>query len=497
MPALCIDDRVAKIALTKPPASAPLTLRRPSPLRPTPRLLRAPRGWGSLSMLFEDWRDQVVAIARRRLPKPEEPLQWYQTALADIFWLMESAPDETQAYEAIDEAALQADAEVRAMALDGAAPAAWDPNPTGSAEELMLSLAVEARALDSALWDFRDKAAPDDPDTAYRVDHEREVYLIPRLRYPGRRRPPRNREPFTRRGLLHHRIFPRELGGATVRLVQAPRTHSWEDEIVVGGALFKDLTLHPKPVGERRFLVDRVICEDQEAQLDDHLEHCVRGDPCTAVVWPELTLAPALQAKVATYLKDLAQDRAAKRPGLALLGSWHEQDDGKFRNVTHIYSGYGTQLASYAKMRRFSYLGREEAIEIGRDLPIVLIDDMLVAFGICKDFCDRHREYPYQKLDIDLVLVPSFGSAATMNHHLVTAAQIRVQYGAFAFVAQQALKLPVGGQGWIAGLLDDPADYTARDVVKPEGFETFSRATRWERDAASSAPNDGRADETH
>jgi hypothetical protein len=448
-------------------------------------------------MLFEDWRDQVVAVAGQRLPKPDEPLHWYENALADIFWLMEAAPDEAQAYEEIDEDDLKAAADLRAEVLDSAAPAAWSPSPTGSPDELMFSVAVEARALDSALWEFRDKGAPDDPDADYRVGHRREVYLVPRLTYPGRRRPPRNGEPFTRRGLLHHRIFPREMGGATVHLVQAPRTHSWEDAIVVGGALFKDLTLHPKLIGDRKFLVDQVICEDQEKQLDAHLEQCVRGEPCTAVVWPELTLAPDLQSRAASYLKDLVADRAARRPGLAVLGSWHEEASGKFRNVTHIYSGYGTRLASYAKMRRFRFKGRDEAIEIGRNLPIVLMDDMLVAFGICKDFCDRHRHYPYQQLDIDLVLVPSFGSAKTMNHHLVTAAQIRVQYGAFAFVAQQALKLPVGGQGWIAGLLDEPEDYSARDLVRREGFETFFATTRWEPDAASSASDDGRADETH
>jgi len=451
--------------------------RRALRLKPAFNPIGSPRLGGPDGMLFGEWRERVVATAARRPPKPAEPLQWYQLALADIYWLMEAAPDEAAAFEAIPEPSLQALAEERAWALEEHAPPPWTPPPLGAPAELMLSIAVEARALDDALWTFRDKGAPDDPDLAFRVPHAREIYLVPRKRYPGRSGP-KTRQPFTRRGLLHHRVFPREIGGAIVKLVEAPRTHHWGDGIRMGGALFENLALHPSPVGENGFLIDSVRCDDLDLQFQQHLDACVRGEPCVAALWPELTIPPRLRDTGAAFLRGLARDASAKRPGVAVFGTWHEHDGTAARNVARIFSGYGDELASYAKMRKFAYEGREEAIEIGRDLPIVIVDDLLLGFGICKDFCDRNRDFPYQDLDLDLVLVPSFGSATTMNHHLITAAQIRVQYGAYAFIAQQAAKKPPKGQGWVAGLLDKPEDYKATDIVKSSGFETYADPAR-------------------
>jgi hypothetical protein len=396
----------------------------------------------------------------------------------DIYWLMEAAPDEAQAYDCLDETLIEDAAKVRGEQLGTTEGGVWSPPPEGSPEELMFSIAVEARALDVTLWHERGRGAPDDPDKDYRVDGEHPVFLIPRIAFDRPGKPPYTFQTFRRRGLLHHRIFPCEIGGAAVSLVAVPRTQSWRDEIVVGSGLFKDLTLKTEPVGASRFLVTDVTCPDQETQFRDHVERSVAETRCLAVIWPELTLTPAAQEPAVKFYKDLSKVPDAKTPSIVIMGSWHEAVGDKHQNVARVYSGYGVELVRYAKMRKFTYKGREEAIEMGRGLPILMVDDLLVALGICKDFCDRNRN-SYRKLDVDLVLVPSFGAPKTMNHHILTATELQVQYGALTFVAQQASEKPPTGQGWIADMIVDPVDIKASDLVKPEGFQTYFRPMGW------------------
>jgi len=84
-------------------------------------------------------------------------------------------------------------------------------------------------------------------------------------------------------------------------------------------------------------------------------------------------------------------------------------------------------------------LGREQ-IEGAFTIPVLWTDRHLIAFGICKDFCAiDSTATPYEKLGVDLVVVPSMGEKSTMEAHLTVAKILHVA-GGRAFVVQQDTK---------------------------------------------------------
>ncbi len=286
--------------------------------------------------------------------------------------------------------------------------------------------------------------------TTVRVDHgpvastddwlcdDGEAWVVPRRR--ARKTQRRTGQPYSRRGLVYHRILPRQVMGYPLRLV-VQDTLSGPDaaaaDVRFGAALFEGLELVLQSV-EGGFVATGVSCPGQEQAVTRQIASAY-GDRCLGVVWPELAVTPALRVMLGERLRERALDPdPAMDLQLVVAGSWHEQRDGEVVNVTTILDGYGRVTLEHRKL--VAYVDRElgpEAIALGREISVLVTGEHLLAFGICRDFCDVGVDLPYPLLDVDFVLVPSMGGEATMRGHCATAQTMRVRYGALTFVVQQ------------------------------------------------------------
>jgi len=127
---------------------------------------------------------------------------------------------------------------------------------------------------------------------------------------------------------------------------------------------------------------------------------------------------------------------------LVIAGSWHDQENGIYFNIATAYDGFGTELARHRKIFRYfdNKSGKAEGVGLGKSLTLLVFDDLMVALGICRDFCERidPNPNPFAGLDADLFLIPSMGNKTTMKGHMETAREIALKYRASAFVAQQS-----------------------------------------------------------
>jgi hypothetical protein len=244
--------------------------------------------------------------------------------------------------------------------------------------------------------------------------------------------------------------------------------------ITVGAALFANLAIRTEGDASDGFVIAEVTCDDPEGTVALQVEASI-DDGCFGVIWPELTVPPTLRKYIADLLKERALDADPKpAPDVLVAGTWHENQDGKVTNLATVFDGYGETKLVYQKLIPFSTneLGSEK-ITRGTQLPILVTDSHLIAFAICRDYCDLGLKLPYPELDVDFVFVPSMGDEKTMSGHQVTAKRIQVLYGARTFVVQQA-SAPVASElGLVLPLPDDPEATNPADLRQFEVWHSY------------------------
>ena len=428
------------------------------------------------------WRSRIAAIATN-LQAAElraEPLEHrLEAALSQLWCAMQSPPDAVRsAYQIIKERDL-VESRMRAAQLALKAAPAWAPDTTAGLNDLVRAVALEIRALDRALYECRDLGRFGDPNEEYRAYGGEDVFILPCIE--GSRPSGRRGQDFDRRGLVYNRILPGSIDGLTVRLhqpvVRGPGMDGTAADLV--SALFANVLPIIAPGADEDLF--RVTGLTNEAALADDLRVQVAalddGGAAMMAVWPELTMPPALQTILIEALQARALADDIKPIGFVVAGSWHETRGPGFVNRAGVLDDFGTPLLEVLKRGRYEIRpGVLENLDPGVELPILMYGDLLIAFGICKDFCERRAETPFARLDVDLVIVPSLGDQKTMGHHAVAADTLATRYGARVLVVQQFLSPDASLDVW--GSVLRPADAPRRMPAAPVRQENFLDRTR-------------------
>ena len=395
----------------------------------------------------EEWRSLIERIAKD-LSSPalkDEPLQHYlELALARLWLAMQSPPPAVRyAFADLKELTF-ADAHARAADLALEARPEWKPDFGPNLSDLVKSVAIEIRALDKALIECRELGRSDDPNLDYLAFGERGVFILPRI--SGSRPKGKRNQEFERRGLVHHRLVPVTVEGIPVRLyspsIRGPGMDGGSVDLV--SALFdKVRPTFTTSENNADFHVSALSNEvELVAALESQMCELANGKAFMAVVWPELTISPALLSTLQYKLEERALQDDVAQFGFAVAGSWHcTLEHGGMINAAPVLDSFGVPLFKVIKRERYQLKDTEtlEAIQPGAELPILMYGSVLIAFGICKDFCERRHPTPYPNLDVDLILVPSFGDAQTMDDHEIAAGNTAMRYAGRCFVVQQFL----------------------------------------------------------
>jgi hypothetical protein len=320
----------------------------------------------------------------------------------------------------------------------------------GTDAALFLALASQLKALDKVHADLVATRQPFVASRQWRVEHELGAdFLIPRpglYRGGGGRAKPKAGKEDVRiavkwRDLMsRHRLLPVELDGIPVVPHWRHMRGTWPRQAGLAAAFFEGLGFLDEDNGES-FVVTGVSCEGQDGQLAALLAQGHEAQAAVMVL-PELTMPPNQVEVLLSLLRDREPwAKAAERqaPGLIVAGSWHEpQADGTVKNVAPVYDAFGEHILSHDKLFAFNDDGIPERLTAGDKIHVLVTEDALVSFGICRDFCDRTQGAIFPRLDVDFVLVTSCGQDSTMEGHIRTAQDMVDHCRGRAFVVQYA-----------------------------------------------------------
>jgi hypothetical protein len=403
-----------------------------------------------------------------------------RTLLRDLHALMRATPGNLlQKFDEFEEAEL----ERRARHIMCHMGAREKCSTATSAEEALMRCAVMLRALDELLLEGDEHIADDAPECWLTPDGEH--YVIPTPRPVMREGGPRRRQAFERRGLLKHRVIPTRVDDVDIVVDLHPDvTEPVGKDIrrIIGCGIFEGFTLGYEEVGEDRFLVRSVDCDGGMAPTLDL--HCAQAKEagCDVLIWPELTIHPDGVDQLRGNLSD-SPLRTALAP-IVVAGSWHVAEDGAYRNMSPVLDGRGGDLESFGKSRVFVFEGRSEAIEPYGCIHVLVTDRELIAFAICKDFCDKANSIPtpVTRLDVDLVLVPSMGRPNTMTAHRNAADDMKVGFGSRTIVAQQTYpRKGADAVGYLLRGVAEPRETELKSLAGSSGFTTFQCETKSDR----------------
>jgi hypothetical protein len=429
-------------------------------------------------MNFADWRAKALMATEAHASISELSELVVRETLVELHRLVCDAPTSViDTYREVqEEELLRATDEAVDKLSEG--DFSWLPADINDERDWIWTLGVQVRTLDTALLTLvkSDHGPPSDPNMSYSLGSS--AFVIPRkhLREPSVTK--RNGQTYSRRGLLHHRILPKEINGYEVYLVWND-TIAWSSEtstkpVTVGAALFANLVVRSERDASNGFIITDVTCDDPEGTVANQVEASL-ADRCFGVIWPELSVPPTLRKRIAGLLRERALNADPRpAPQVLVAGTWHEKRDGRVSNLATVFDGYGGTRLVYQKLIPFvdRVLGPERIMR-GTRLPILVSDTHLIAFAICRDYCDLGLKLPYPELDVDLAFVPSMGDESTMAGHQVTAKRIRVLYSAHTFVVQQAT-LPVAAElGLVLPLPDDPEASKPADLRQFEVWDSY------------------------
>jgi hypothetical protein len=343
-------------------------------------------------------------------------------------------------------------------------------------QEIVKNIGGLLRALDLYLKQFLSGSHTPTPNDDWRVEwNGEEAFLIPLARLPWRA--PKGEEkdfrPFSQRGLLCSRIVPAAVDGANVRLYYPDRIARIDQELTFGAALFPQLSFDIVD-SSGAFRVTGVSAPDLAKNIAEACEGACAAQ-CLAAVFPELTINDTSLRQIKRLLAgkpwwegERGSFRAAP---IVVAGSWHEAFQSGYVNVATVLDGEGNLLLRHQK--RFAYRddeGRPEDIIPGQELSILVLNEGLFSFGICLDFCHRGFETPYGELDVDFVLVPSCGNAATMEGHVRTACDLHDRRKTRSFVVQQAFPEISEGIGYVLCPDGAPKGKSSADLAEARSW---------------------------
>ncbi len=287
----------------------------------------------------------------------------------------------------------------------------------------------------------------------------------------------------SRRGLLYHRIIPKQHDGVRLELCVHPDVGLEPDRLPpvrkVGAAVFPRLQLQKKASATQKagnFVVTGLTCGGpQEKAVDDQCRLAAEQQ-CDTLIWPELTMPPERVEQVEELLG--ASPLGGRRPPVVVAGSWHVESGERIRNRSIVLDGRGKRMLCFDKclpyMKRKSPKGCTEDIEPGDSVQLLLAEDELIVFQICLDFCHSDREALLKACDASLAIVPSMGEKATIDAHKVRASALQISNNTRTVVVQQSLKPPVGSKdppiGYILPGAAKPCKLTENDTIMPHQF---------------------------
>ena len=339
--------------------------------------------------------------------------------------------------------------------------------------DALFRAAVVLRAVDELLLEGAENIIDEAPEAWLTADGE--AYVVPVPRSVMAEGGPRTRQSFSRRGLLHHRVVPTRIGDVDVVIEPHPDlTAGANRERTFGAALFLGFQLTYQKIGAKHFVVTEVDCADGIQVVVDR--HCssARASNCDTLIWPELTMNPNRVEQVQVQLSNAPLLSAL--PPIVVVGSWHVPVKKRHQNLAVVLDGRGELLFTFGKSRRFTFNGLSENIDVYGKVHIVATDYELIAFAICKDFCDKARAVPITSLDVDLVLVPSMGQPNTMTAHRDAADDMKVLFGTRSAVVQQSY--PVNGKdppGYVLRVPKEPRAAELSALEERQEFTTFQR----------------------
>ena len=420
----------------------------------------------------DEWVAAALDLSRQQTSLKHVEFESLRVALARTSSLMATAPTRfSNAYSLLPEAELVRGGEAVHDELDQDRWE-WDidlSSPLAAAKDV----GARARGLDTALAHVAPyDGPPDDVDRAY-FCADADAYVVPRPRGAGELRGHGARLFFRRRGTPLHRIVPKRVGSFTTVLHALDDLEVGTSSRSLGAAMFADFELQTERIGDA-FTAMGIVCPDATKAIHGHVD--AGRSRCTSIVWPELTMP---DEQLEALIDKLSTDALGAGPGGALrwvmAGSWHRGDP--MVNSTPILDSYGNRRFDCVKsiLYRDAEHGIEHAAE-GYVVPILVTERSLVAFGICRDFCELAQDTPYSELGVDLVIVPSMGDDATIRSHRTVAHRIAIA-GERAFVVQQRQITGGDDTGWVLPPVRDPSRLELHDMVASAWSEH-----RWDRD---------------
>lgn len=256
--------------------------------------------------------------------------------------------------------------------------------------------------------------------------------------------------PYSRRGLIHHALVPDNIDGVEIVPVPGPTTVSSKDVALgrakFGAALFEggkpDLAQTGRGKGDARsFIATGFEAVDVGRALAEHLRGVIE-DACLVVVWPELAMPPESREYILDGLQvaKMGGREVGRDLRLLVMGSWHRQSGAGHVNSLEVFDRSGNKLLEQHKLLPyFDEENGEESIAPGNKIHVLVYEDFLVSFAVCKDYCEAALPNVFARLPVDLILVPSMGDWSTMEWHLHTSGVGRLVQGTSVFVVQQAV----------------------------------------------------------
>lgn len=415
------------------------------------------------------WRGRLLTFKDALAWSDYPSIQSQRSLLSLLFDMINSAPPNLlQDFKEIPEPALREGA----IACVGNLPHASDFSGSSDFCALLTEAAKVLRALDKILLQDAEDIFDEKPDV-WKVE-DGTVYIVPVARPVMREGGPKTGQSFSRRGLLHHRIIPVRVDDVDVVIEPHPDLAEGESAIgrTFGAAIFTDFDLSLKDTKPSMFVAQGTVCRDVIGTIIERQCIAARQNKCDTVLWPELSVTTAAAHDIHASLS--RDPLTGVLPPLVVAGSWHVEAEGDHRNIAPVLDGRGAQLFCFGKSRKFATGGRTEDIVPYGKVHIVATDRELVAFAICKDFCDKESAVPVLSLDVDLVLVPSMGKSNTMTAHRDAADTMKVRHGARSVVVQQTY--PRGEEdppGYLLPGLSAPREAQPQSLRIDKEFTTF------------------------
>jgi predicted amidohydrolase len=217
---------------------------------------------------------------------------------------------------------------------------------------------------------------------------------------------------------------------------------------------------------QRGELGDRAIAlrggDDRAGRLWDAIQAAALGD-VDVLVAPELTVPPGMRDGIADRLR-WSDGEEATPPSFLVLGSFHEQREGRFVNCARLLDGAtGNALLEHHKLVQYGvHDGFVEGIQLGDSITVLATPIGTVAIAICKDFCDYHVGPIWHQIQPDWLLVPAYGRGG--EAHALSIKAIRNMLGTVVVLAHQG-DAAIGAP--FKSFIDDPLGRTPTDCDAP------------------------------